>query len=409
MSEKKNIYTRAGWVWLFYLLVQLIIDLVIYFGHPMRPLREYYLVNFVPALIYLGLSFTTWVRGQSRSAMIVMILLISLVPVALPAMFNLRLPDAPLANIEGMVLRQMPVLLIGVVLVAWRYSLYLLLGYLGVVYLLELSIVTFSHSLIHNQMHAYLFTTLIRTVSFFLVGAFINQLVIVMRAQQQSLAAANRKLANYTTALEELTISRERNRVSRELHDTVVHSLSGLSVQLETIKAYLGRDKDIADTLVDQALASTRSGLSETRRALKELRASPLEDLGLIEAVRTLAHAAAQRGSLELDLCLPDREMCLAPNIEQSIYRIIQEAVENVVQHANANKLTIRLQALDKDLEVLIQDDGIGFDATQTRSEGHYGLAGMRERAQVGGGQLELSSRPNNGTSITCIFKGCIE
>ena len=148
--------------------------------------------------------------------MVVMILFISLVPVALPAMFNLRLPEAPLANIEGMVLRQMPVLLIGVVLVATRYSLYLLLGYLGVVYLLELSIVIFSHSLIHNQMHAYLFTTLIRTVSFFLVGAFINQLVIIMRAQQQSLAAANRKLANYTTALQELTISRERNRVSRE-------------------------------------------------------------------------------------------------------------------------------------------------------------------------------------------------
>lgn len=396
-------------VWLLYLTLQLLIDTVIYFGRPIWPLFEYYLVNFIPALIFLGLSFTAWVRNQSRSAMVVMILLISLVPVVLPAMFNLRLPEAPLANVEGMVMRQLPILLIGVVLVAWRYSIDVLLGYLGVVYLLELGIVIFSHSLIRNQMHAYLFTTLIRTVSFFLVGAFINQLVTIMHAQQQSLAAANRKLANYTTALEELTISRERNRVSRELHDTVVHSLSGLSVQLETIKAYLGRDKEIANTLVDQALASTRSGLSETRRALKELRASPLEDLGLIEAVRTLAYAAAQRGSLELDLGLPDREMCLAPNIEQSIYRIIQEAVENVVHHANANKLTIRLRVLEKDLEVLVQDDGIGFDATQTKAEGHYGLAGMSERAQVAGGQLELNSQPNNGTSITCILKGCVE
>ena len=187
-----------------------------------------------------GTILCSLARGQSRSAMVVMILLISLVPVALPAMFNLRLPEAPLANIEGMVLRQMPVLLIGVVLVATRYSLYLLLGYLGVVYLLELSIVIFSHSLIHNQMHAYLFTTLIRTVSFFLVGAFINQLVIIMRAQQRSLAAANRKLANYTTALEELTISRERNRVSRELHDTVVHSLSGLLSNLKRSKHIRG-------------------------------------------------------------------------------------------------------------------------------------------------------------------------
>ena len=143
--------------------------------------------------------------------------------------------------------------------------------------------------------------------------------------------------------------------------------------------------------------------------ALKELRASPLEDLGLIKAVRTLAHAAAQRGSLELDLRLPDREMCLAPNVEQSIYRIIQEAVENVVHHANANKLTIQMQVLEKDLEVVIEDDGIGFEATQTQSEGHYGLAGMRERAQLGGGQLELNSQPNRGTRITCIFKGCVE
>ena len=195
-----------------------------------------------------------------------------------------------------------------------------------------------------------------------------------MRAQQQSLAAANHKLANYSTALEELTISREHNRVSRELHDTVVHSLSGLSVQLKTIKAYQGRDKEITNKLVDQALATTHSELSETRSALKELRASPLEDLGLIEAVRTLAHAATQRGSLELDLSLPDREMYLAPNIEQSIYRIIQEAVENVVHHANANHLRFSIQVQEKDVAVRIQDDGIDFDASQAQSDGHYGL-----------------------------------
>ena len=102
--------------------------------------------------------------------------------------------------------------------------------------------------------------------------------------------------------MEDLAISRERNRIAQELHDTLSHTLSGLSVQLETMKAYWEVDPATARKRLDKSLAATRSGLEETRRILMALRAKPLEELGLIPALRQMAEEATAKAGITLDI-----------------------------------------------------------------------------------------------------------
>jgi signal transduction histidine kinase len=217
---------------------------------------------------------------------------------------------------------------------------------------------------------------------------------------------ANKQLVHYASTLENLTVSRERNRMSRELHDTVVHTLSGLAVQLETTKAYMDINPGTARNLVDQSLEVVRSGLQETRRALKALRASPLEDLGLILGIKKLIEAAIQRGNLLPDVFLPDKELFLTPDIEQCIYRIAQEALENVVHHANAHHLDVKLAVNQDEILLVIQDDGVGFSPEIGFPSGHFGLKGMQERARLVGGDLMIDSKPLSGTTIRFNLKG---
>jgi len=243
-------------------------------------------------------------------------------------------------------------------------------------------------------------------VCFIVVGIFINQLITYLRAQQEALQTANQKLSHYASTLEVLTVSRERNRMSRELHDTVVHTLSGLTVQLETTKAYLDVDPDTVRRLLDQSLTATRSGLQETRRALKALRASPLDDLGFMIAMQKMVTIAAERGKVAFNVSLPDQNLFLPAEIEQCMYRITQEAVENVVHHANARHLNVKLTNHNQMIELVIQDDGIGFDSNSVYRPGHFGLPGMKERAALVGGELFITSSPNGGTTIRLLIRG---
>jgi signal transduction histidine kinase len=232
------------------------------------------------------------------------------------------------------------------------------------------------------------------------VGTFIALLMQRLRAQRASLERANAQLANYASTLEHLAVSRERNRVARELHDTLAHTLTGMTVQLETMKAYWDVDHDAAHALLDQVLDASRNGVQETRRALKALRASPLDDLGLALAIRQLAESAAERAQLGLEVSVSETLPNLKPEVEQSIYRIAQEALENAAHHANAQNVYIKLEPQHKQLVLEIQDDGKGFDLNQIAPTGHYGIAGMQERAALIGAQLEISSQVGKGTRI---------
>ena len=403
-----RVVRSAAWMWIIYLACLAVVDELIYIGGPPIPILWYWLINGIPAIIFLGLAYLKWLKKGTHFVTPLMILLISVFPILVNHLFDLRLPQAPLSNLEGMVLRQLPILFIGLVLVAWHYQLLTMIIYSLGINLFELSIVFAIGRLDGPQQTAFIFIIMIRTVCFIVVGIFITQLITYLRTQQESLRVANAQLTHYASTLENLTVSRERNRMSRELHDTVVHTLSGLSIQLETAKAYCSVNPDTTKILLDQSLESTRSGLLETRRALKELRASPLEDLGLVSAIKQMAQTAANRGRLALDISLPDQDLFLSPDVEQSVYRITQEAIENVVHHADARQMTVKLTTDEKDLSLFIGDDGIGFNTDSQSPSGHFGLAGMRERALLVEGELKIASRLNSGTTIQLLIRGCI-
>jgi signal transduction histidine kinase len=299
-----------------------------------------------------------------------------------------------------MALRQLPVLFIGLALTAWQYRLWAVIVFSFGTAALELIIIDLFTRIPLNNFGIFFIITIVRTVSFLVVGIFISQIMTRLREQQHALQQANAQLTHYASTLENLTVSRERNRMARELHDTLAHTLTGLSVSLETVKAYWDVDESKARGLLDQSLETTRAGIEETRRALKSLRASPLEDMGLELALRKIAESTAARSNLDLELALPNPMPTLAPDVEQCIYRIAQEAVENVGHHANAKKLSVKLKSINDNLRLTVQDDGLGFNPRDKASTGHFGLVGMKERAELSGGKLTIDSQKGKGTKV---------
>ena len=251
-----------------------------------------------------------------------------------------------------------------------------------------------------SQLHTLLLAILVaRSFSVTLVALGVGWLMNRQRAQRQALAAANQQLARYAATTEQLAVSQERNRLARDLHDTLAHSLSGASVQLEAVQALWDVNADAARRMLDQATATTRNGLTEARRALQALRAKPLEDLGLALAISTLAESVAARTGLKLDLDVHNHLDHLAPEVEQCIYRVAQEALTNVTRHADARSLRVALARDNGPLTLTIADDGRGFDPAAVNGT-HYGLKGLRERAEMIGATLEVGSQPQQGTTV---------
>jgi signal transduction histidine kinase len=243
-----------------------------------------------------------------------------------------------------------------------------------------------------------------RILSFLVVGFVITSLTAAQRKQRHELTVANRELAQHAGMLEQLGTSRERNRISRELHDTVAHTLSGLTVQLEALQTAWKRMPVQAKSMVDKMLSSTRSGLDETRRTLKNLRAAPLEELGLALAVQSLAQEAARRGNFDLQVKIDKKNLDLANDVQQAFYRVSQEALENVVRHAKAKTVELRLQKANKRLELVIRDDGKGFRSDRRKAGGRLGLTLMKERAELIGAEFKIESTPAGGTTIRMVY-----
>jgi len=124
--------------------------------------------------------------------------------------------------------------------------------------------------------------------------------------------------------------------------------------------------------------------------------------------MQNMVETAVQSGQFSVDVSVPDHELFLSPDVEQCIYRITQEAVENVIHHANARHMIVKLDVKEKDIELLVQDDGIAFNPETSLPSGHFGLAGMRERALLAGGEFTIHSQPNCGTTIRLVIKGSI-
>jgi signal transduction histidine kinase len=241
---------------------------------------------------------------------------------------------------------------------------------------------------------------LVQSVMFIFVAFLVVRLVEGQKEERAMLTQKNIQLTKYATTIERLAISQERNRLARELHDTLAHTLSAVSVQVEALNKQLDRDPNSAKQTVIQLRELTRSGLKESRHALRALRASPLEDLGLALAMQQLIDAMTERSGMTIMLQIKGDFDDLRPEVEQSVYRITEEALNNVNRHAQAKQVDVVLKHKGHGLELIITDDGCGFDPETVSSEGHYGLVGMRERAVLCSGQLSIESQPGKGATV---------
>jgi len=233
------------------------------------------------------------------------------------------------------------------------------------------------------------------------VGMYVREIEAHGRAQSllQELEAANRQLTDYAAQVEDLTLANERQRMARELHDTLAQGLAGLVLQLEAIDSHLSRGNTTkAQAITQQAMDRTRSTLADARRAIDDLRSGDVSEVDLETAVCAEADrfTAASGIPCELSIALPP---VLPDDARDTALRVVSEALTNIARHAQARHTAVSLRPIDQSLDIEVRDDGIGFDPAQIGA-GHYGLIGLQERARLIGGMLNIESAPGQGTTL---------
>lgn len=236
-----------------------------------------------------------------------------------------------------------------------------------------------------------------------LVYLYLRQTHARQEAQQllAALEAANQQLAAYAAHVEDLTLAAERQRMARELHDTLAQGLAGLLLQLEAVESHLERGNTArAQTIIGQAMPRARRTLADARRAIDDLRdGNFLRDLN--NSLRAEITRFGETTGLPCypELHVPDN---LAPALQETILRTAGEGLTNIARHAQARQVWLTLCQEGQNITLTVRDDGVGFDpATATRGNGHYGLLGLCERAQLVGGALAIVSTPGAGTTLT--------
>ena len=193
----------------------------------------------------------------------------------------------------------------------------------------------------------------------------------------------------------------ERNRLAREIHDTLAQGLAGISLHLEIADAQLEADADPAQVrrTISLAQAQARANLEEARRSVLDLRSAPLEGKSLPEALQALAGSMAGGSFPHLEIHITGEPGPLPSRLESSLFRIAQEALTNIQRHASAKSAQLQLQYLPDWIRLIIQDNGLGFDPEHI-PEGRFGLVGLNERVKMLDGTLKLESSPGRGTRI---------
>ena len=237
-----------------------------------------------------------------------------------------------------------------------------------------------------------------------LVASFSSLILSTNEARLKSdqlldeLQLAHRQLQEYAGQAEELATAKERNRLARELHDSVAQTLYGLTLQAEAASRILtaGRTGEVANYLAE-IRDSAQQTLKETRLLIFELRPPLLEQEGLAAALRARLESVESRSGLKTQIKL--KEVGKLPSgIESGLYGISNEVLNNILKHSHASEITVSLEKQPGKIVLQISDNGIGFDLES--HHGGLGLKGMRERAEQISGELQVTSR-EGGTRVS--------
>jgi len=220
------------------------------------------------------------------------------------------------------------------------------------------------------------------------------------RRQVERLAAelseANQKLREYASQIGELATLRERSRLAREIHDSLGHYLTAVNVLIEAARAVLDSEPQRADEIMQQAQMLTRDGLTEVRRSVSELRNATVDLKPLPETLESLVDECRVTG-IEAKLVVSGEPSPLSPEARLTLYRVAQEGLTNVRRHAHASSVDLKLDFSDAaKVRLRIEDDGVGGADTNRG----FGLLGIRERAQMLGGEVSMWAEPGGGFSL---------
>ena len=198
----------------------------------------------------------------------------------------------------------------------------------------------------------------------------------------------------------------ERSRLSRELHDEVGQALTAVKLNLQMMDR-LTKSRIVKERVAD-SITIVDSAVDEVRNMALDLRPSVLDDLGLEPALRWYTKRQAERSGVAVHFSAGLSADRPSPEVETACFRVAQEAITNAMRHARAQRLTIELRQRDNEIELSVQDDGVGFDTASVREqpteEQHLGLISMRERAALLGGHFHIESTPGQGTLVRVHF-----
>lgn len=194
----------------------------------------------------------------------------------------------------------------------------------------------------------------------------------------------------------------ERARLAREIHDTLAQGFVGIASQLDAVSMLIPDERSPARKYLDMARRMARHSLTEARRSVMDLRASALDGHDLAGAIQSSTRTWTAGSPVDVAVDVSGPATVLPEEMEQHLLRIAQEAVTNVLKHAAASRIVIQLHTEARRISLRIRDNGRGFEQQDvfTSSGGHFGLIGMRERAERLGGELRLASQPNGGTEV---------
>ena len=192
-------------------------------------------------------------------------------------------------------------------------------------------------------------------------------------------------------------------RLARDIHDGPAQSIAGISFKAEFCKKLIDQDPIRCKQELNLLTEMVRDTLGDVRNIIFDLRPMSIDDLGLTPTLKNYIEKIKKENAIDLQLKITGRVVRLASHLEVGIYRIVQEAMSNVLRHAKANYACIEVTYTNEQIWVRIIDNGEGFDVDKV-SNGHYGLIGMRERAKLFTGDLEINSTPGRGTTIRLVI-----
>ncbi|MCG6133760.1 MAG: sensor histidine kinase [Nostoc sp. LLA-1] len=221
--------------------------------------------------------------------------------------------------------------------------------------------------------------------------------VISERQSREKLAIANEKLRQYALKIENQATLEERNRIAREIHDSLGHSLTALNLQLETALKLWTSNPDKAQTFLARAKELGSKSLNDVRQSVSTMRSHPLQEQSLEQAITILLEDFYRSNGIS-PICQINLEYSLPADIIISIYRIIQESLTNISKYADASEVKLNLTTTKSSFRLIIQDNGKGFYVKQNTTG--FGLQSMRDRTLALGGEFNINSSPGSGCEI---------